>query len=276
VTTGAPQAECTRCRHLEVISAHVQNAWVQTSDSLAQSEKRLVVRHNRLDWTSASGSGETEPSPCGARVARRSGLSWQGAQLIWITGRGARNCSEIEFHTPATAGRQRGAVFHPLRSAAARRRMPRFELADLGPDDLAAAKRCRPKGAESFGLDAYCSSRRWEGALVATVPTIRASRRDQDVGTSQERLGPTRRATTDGEVDGYLAPRPLSKVGLFEDNPPEEPPCPFVETLAAPISTRTFQRVLGVLAMKREVAADSEAATRAIGDDVSSRGDAAP
>ena len=46
---------------LAVISAHVQDARVQTSDIIwRQGEKRLVVGMNRLDWEQTL-SGETEP-----------------------------------------------------------------------------------------------------------------------------------------------------------------------------------------------------------------------
>ena len=58
----------------------------------------------------------------------------------------------------------------------------------------------------------------------------------------------------------------------FAQDPPGKPPCLFASTAAAPISpsdSRDF------LAMKREVSADIELATRAIVDDVAARGDAA-
>src|SRR6201995_3198198 len=46
---------------LAVISAHVQDARVQTSDIIwRQSEKRLVVGMNRLDWEQPR-AGEAEP-----------------------------------------------------------------------------------------------------------------------------------------------------------------------------------------------------------------------
>jgi hypothetical protein len=46
---------------LAVISAHVQDARVQTSDIIwRQGEKRLVVGMNRLDWEQTL-AGETEP-----------------------------------------------------------------------------------------------------------------------------------------------------------------------------------------------------------------------
>src|SRR6202040_659164 len=46
---------------LAVISAHVQDAWVQTGDIIwRQSEKGLVVGMNRLDWEQTL-DGETEP-----------------------------------------------------------------------------------------------------------------------------------------------------------------------------------------------------------------------
>ena len=46
---------------LAVISAHVQDARVQTADIIwRQSEKRLVIGMNRLDWEQTL-SGQTEP-----------------------------------------------------------------------------------------------------------------------------------------------------------------------------------------------------------------------
>ena len=58
----------------------------------------------------------------------------------------------------------------------------------------------------------------------------------------------------------------------FDRDPAGKPPCPFASTRSSADFTERFA---AFLAMKREVSADIEAATRAIVDDVAARGDAA-
>jgi hypothetical protein len=137
---------------LAVISAHVQDAFVQTGDIIwRQSEKRLVVGMNRLDWEQTLG-GQTEPRRLLAALRFDRVLSCK-----------SRN---IELDAPGTALELLGIVFHPgeppggsavlmfSRGGALRLDVEclECELADLGPDDLAAGD--LGEGAEPSGLDA--------------------------------------------------------------------------------------------------------------------------
>src|SRR4051795_6646185 len=61
VVTARPRLIALDADDLAVISAHVQDARVQTADIVwRQAEKRLVVGMNRLDWEQTL-KGETEP-----------------------------------------------------------------------------------------------------------------------------------------------------------------------------------------------------------------------
>jgi Protein of unknown function (DUF2948) len=137
---------------LAVISAHVQDALVQTGDIIwRQSEKRLVVGMNRLDWEQTLG-GQTEPRRLLAALRFDRVLSCK-----------SRN---IDLDGPETALELLGIVFHPgeapggsavlmfSRGGALRLDVEclECELADLGPDDLGTAG--AGEGAESSGLDA--------------------------------------------------------------------------------------------------------------------------
>jgi hypothetical protein len=137
---------------LAVISAHVQDAIVQTGDIIwRQAEKRLVVGMNRLDWEQTLG-GETEPRRLIAALRFDRVLSCK-----------SRN---IDLDAPQTALELLGIVFHPSeppggsavlmfsRGGALRLDVEclECELADLGPDDLGAGD--VSEGAESSGLDA--------------------------------------------------------------------------------------------------------------------------
>ena len=137
---------------LAVVSAHVQDAFVQTGDIIwRQSEQRLVVGMNRLDWEQTLG-GATEPRRLMAALRFDRVLSCK-----------SRN---IDLDAPQTALELLGIVFHPgeppggsavlmfSRGGALRLDVEclECELADLGPDDLGAGD--VGEGAESSGLDA--------------------------------------------------------------------------------------------------------------------------
>ena len=84
---------------LAVISTHVQDARVQTSDIIwRQGEKRLVVGMNRLDWEQTL-SGETAPRRLVAALRFDRVLSCK-----------SRN---IDLETPETALELLGIEFHP-------------------------------------------------------------------------------------------------------------------------------------------------------------------
>jgi hypothetical protein len=134
---------------LAVISAHVQDAKVQTSDIIwRQSEKRLVVGMSRLDWEQTL-DGKSEP--------RRLIAALRFDRVMSCKSR------SIELDAPQTALELLGIVFHPgeapggsavlMFSHGGALRLDveclECELADLGPDDLGTSD-----GAESSDLDA--------------------------------------------------------------------------------------------------------------------------
>jgi hypothetical protein len=119
---------------LVVVSAHVQDAFVQAGDIIwRQSEQRLVVGMNRLDWEQTL-SGATEPRRLLAALRFDRVLSCK-----------SRN---IDLDAPQTPLELLGIVFHPgeapggsavlmfSRGGALRLEVEclECELADLGPD----------------------------------------------------------------------------------------------------------------------------------------------
>ncbi len=135
---------------LAVISAHVQDAKVQTSDIIwRQSEKRLVIGMNRLDWEQTL-AGATEPRRLIAALRFDRVLSCKSRS--------------IDLDAPQTTLELLGIVFHPseppggsavlMFSHGGALRLDveclECELADFGPDDLGEGA----EGAESSGLDA--------------------------------------------------------------------------------------------------------------------------
>jgi hypothetical protein len=137
---------------LAVISTHVQDARVQTSDIIwRQGEKRLVVGMNRLDWEQTL-SGETAPRRLVAALRFDRVLSCK-----------SRN---IDLETPETALELLGIEFHPgeppsgsavlLFSQGGALRLDveclECELTDLGADDLGTSD--IGQGAEPSGWDA--------------------------------------------------------------------------------------------------------------------------
>jgi hypothetical protein len=137
---------------LAVISAHVQNALVQTGDIIwRQSEKRLVIGMNRLDWEQAL-DGETEPRRLIAALRFDRVLSCKSRNIDLDAPDTALELLGIDFHPgEAPAG---SAVLMFSHGGALRLDVEclECELADLGPDDLGAAD--LGEGAEPSGLDA--------------------------------------------------------------------------------------------------------------------------
>jgi hypothetical protein len=137
---------------LAVISTHVQDARVQTADIIwKQSEKRLVVGMNRLDWEQTL-SGET--------ASRRLIAALRFDRVLSCKSR------NIELEAPGTALELLGIEFHPgdapggsavlMFSHGAALRLDveclECELTDLGADDLGTGD--FGEGTESPGLDA--------------------------------------------------------------------------------------------------------------------------
>jgi hypothetical protein len=137
---------------LAVISAHVQDAHVQTADIIwRQGEKRLVVGLNRLDW---------EQTPAGATTPRRLVSALRFDRVLSCKSR------NIDLEAPETALELLGIEFHPgeapggsavlMFSQGGALRLDveclECELADLGADDLGTSD--LGEGAEPSGLDA--------------------------------------------------------------------------------------------------------------------------
>jgi len=137
---------------LAVISAHVQDARVQTSDIIwRQGEKRLVVGMNRLDWEQTL-AGETSP--------RRLIAALRFDRVLACKSR------NIDLQAPETVLELLGIEFHPgnapsgsavlLFSQGGMLRLDveclECELTDLGAGDLGTSD--PGEGAEPPGLDA--------------------------------------------------------------------------------------------------------------------------
>ena len=121
---------------LAVISAHVQDARVRTSDIMwRQGEKRLVIGMSRLDW---------EQTLCGETTQRRLVAALRFDRVLSCKSR------RIDLEAPATALDLVGIEFHPGeppggcalllfdRGAALRLDLEclECELTDLGSDDF--------------------------------------------------------------------------------------------------------------------------------------------
>src|SRR3981189_508629 len=137
---------------LAVISTHVQDARVQTADIIwKQSEKRLVVGMNRLDWQQAL-SGETAPRRLIAALRFDRVLACKSRNIDLEAPETALELLGIEFHPgEAPAG---SAVLMFNHGGALRLGLEclECELTDLGTDDLGTSD--FGEGAEPSGLDA--------------------------------------------------------------------------------------------------------------------------
>jgi hypothetical protein len=135
---------------LSVISAHVQDARVQTSDIVwRQDEKRLVVGMSRLDWEQTL-SGGTAPRRLIAALrfdrvlackSRNIDLEQPGAVLELVG---------IEFHPGEAPAGSALLLFNHGGALRLDVECLECELTDLGSDDLGTSD----AGAESSGLGA--------------------------------------------------------------------------------------------------------------------------
>jgi hypothetical protein len=137
---------------LAVISAHVQDAHVQTGDIIwRQSEKRLVVGMNRLDWEQTL-DGATEPRRLIAALRFDRVLSCKSRNINLDAPDTALELLGIEFHPTDAPGGSAVLMFSHGGALRLDVECLECELADLGPDDLGTAD--AGEGAESSGLDA--------------------------------------------------------------------------------------------------------------------------
>ena len=137
---------------LAVISAHVQDAKVQTGDIIwRQSEKRLVVGMNRLDWDQTL-DGKPEPRRLIAALRFDRVLSCKSRNINMDAPDTALELLGIEFYPTEAPGGSAVLMFSHGGALRLDVECLECELADLGPDDLGAAD--AGEDAESSGLDA--------------------------------------------------------------------------------------------------------------------------
>ena len=137
---------------LAVISAHVQNARVQTSDIIwRQGEKRLVIGMNRLDWEQTL-SGETSPRRLIAALRFDRVLSCKSRNIDIEAPQTGLDLLGIEFHPGEAPGGS--AVLWFAQGGALRLDVEclECELTDLGEGDLGEAD--LGEGTDSPGLGA--------------------------------------------------------------------------------------------------------------------------
>jgi Protein of unknown function (DUF2948) len=134
---------------LAVISAHVQDARVQTSDIIwRQGEKRLVAGINRPDWEQTL-SGEGAPRRLVAALRFDRVLSCKSRNIDLAAPETALELLGIEFHPAEAPG---GSVVLLFSHGGALRldvECLECELADLGADDLGTSEDTEPTGLDA-------------------------------------------------------------------------------------------------------------------------------
>jgi hypothetical protein len=124
---------------LAVISTHVQDARVRTSDIVwRQTEKRLIVGMNRLDWEQTL-SGRTEPRRLIAALRFDRVLACKSRNIDLVQGDAALELVGIEFHETDTPGGSAVLLFADGAALRLDVECLECELTDLGPEDLGAS-----------------------------------------------------------------------------------------------------------------------------------------
>lgn len=137
---------------LAVISAHVQDARVQTSDIVwRQGEKRLVVGMSRLDWEQTL-AGETRPRRLIAALRFDRVLSCKSRNIDLEAPEAALELLGIEFHSGEAPGGSAVLLFSQRAALRLDVECLECELTDLGTDDLGTSD--LGAGAEPSGQDA--------------------------------------------------------------------------------------------------------------------------
>ena len=137
---------------LAVISAHVQDAWVQTADIIwRQGEKRLVVGMSRLDWEQTL-SGEATPRRLIAALRFDRVLSCKSRNIDMGTSETALELLGIEFHPGDAPSGSAVLLFNHGGALRLDVECLECQLADLGADDLGTSD--LGEGAESSGRGA--------------------------------------------------------------------------------------------------------------------------
>jgi hypothetical protein len=124
---------------LAVISAHVQDARVKTSDIIwRQGEKRLVVGMSRLDWEQTL-SGGTAPSRLIAALRFDRVLACRSRNINLEAKDGTLELLGIEFHPSEAPGGSAVLLFSQGGALRIDVECLECELTDLGADDLGAS-----------------------------------------------------------------------------------------------------------------------------------------
>ena len=124
---------------LAVISAHVQDAQVQTSDIVwRQGDKRLVIGMNRLDWEQTL-IGETSPRRLVAALRFDRVLSCKSRNIDLAEPRAVLELVGIEFHPGEAPGGSALLLFSQGEALRLDVECLECELTDLGTDDLGAS-----------------------------------------------------------------------------------------------------------------------------------------
>ena len=121
---------------LAVISTHVQDARVQTSDIIwRQGEKRLVVGMNRLDWEQTL-AGETEPRRLVSALRFDRVLACKSRNIDLAAPNKMLDLIGIEFHGQDAPGGSALLLFAHGGAIRLDVECLECELTDLGADDL--------------------------------------------------------------------------------------------------------------------------------------------
>jgi hypothetical protein len=124
---------------LAVISAHVQDARVQTADIIwRQGEKRLVIGMNRLDWEQTL-SGKTEPRRLVAALRFDRVLACKSRNIDMAKPDNVLELVGIEFHDADAPGGSALLMFADGGALRLDVECLECELTDLGPEDFGVA-----------------------------------------------------------------------------------------------------------------------------------------
>jgi hypothetical protein len=137
---------------LAVISTHVQDAHVQTSDIIwRQGEKRLVIGMSRLDWEQTL-AGETAPRRLIAALRFDRVLACKSRNIDLDAAETVLELVGIEFHPGDAPSGSAVLMFGEGGALRLDLECLECELTDLGTDDLGASD--VGEGAEPSGHDA--------------------------------------------------------------------------------------------------------------------------
>ena len=121
---------------LAVISTHVQDARVQTSDIIwRQGEKRLVIGMNRLDWEQTL-EGETEPRRLVSALRFDRVLACKSRNIDLAASERVLDLVGIEFHGQNAPGGSALLLFAHGGAIRLDVECLECELTDLGTDEL--------------------------------------------------------------------------------------------------------------------------------------------